>query len=279
MYSTFLAACLAGVGLSLQIESTLQLPDTSPVFNLAQTSNVSANICQRTADRNKAALPDFYSLYAGSTAFSDTSFAHTSKDVFAWADAKETDTVSSSNIVWKRASDVFSDHTLFGSNGVTPQDMRQGAIGNCWFVSAASALSEVPGRVEKLFLNANNEVSKAGIYAVNLYTLGVPHTVVVDDWLPLQTWGTGYAGVYAKPSEDKAIYGPILEKAFAKYHGNYSHIIGGDAKVALKTLYNAPYSSYKHASVTDDALWKVLEDADKNKDIIQTHTSGSNDSK
>ena len=88
--------------------------------------------------------------------------------------------------MWKRASEVFSDHTLFGSKGVTPQDMRQGTIGNCWFISAASALSEVPGRVEKLFLNANNEVSKAGIYAVNFYTLGVPHTVVVDDWLPLR---------------------------------------------------------------------------------------------
>ena len=186
MYSTFLAACLAGVGLSLQLESALQLPNTSPAFNFAQASAVSATVCQRTADRNKAAVPDFYSLYAGSTAFSDTAFAHTSKDVFAWADAKETDTVGGSAAVWKRASEVFSDHTLFGSKGVTPQDMRQGTIGNCWFISAASALSEVPGRVEKVFLNANNEVSKAGIYAVNFYTLGVPHTVVVDDWLPLR---------------------------------------------------------------------------------------------
>ena len=268
MYSTFLAACLAGVGLSLQIESALNLPGTSPAFNFAQASAVSATVCQRTADRNKAAVPDFYSLYAGSTAFSDTAFAHTSKDVFAWADAKETDTVGGSAAVWKRASEVFSDHTLFGSKGVTPQDMRQGTIGNCWFISAASALSEVPGRVEKLFLNANNEVSKAGIYAVNFYTLGVPHTVVVDDWLPLRKYGNGYAGVYAAPSEDKAIYGPILEKAFAKYHGNYSHIVGGDAKVALKTLYGAPFSEYTHTKMTDDALWKVLETADKNKDVI-----------
>ena len=106
--------------------------------------------------------------------------------------------------------------------------MRQGSIGNCWFISAASALSEVPGRVENVFLNAKNEISKNGIYAVNLYTLGVPHTVVVDDYLPLQEWYGKYHSVYASPSPDKSIYGPILEKAFAKYHGNYKHIVGGD---------------------------------------------------
>ena len=70
------------------------------------------------------------------------------------------------NIQWRRIRDIYPDHTLFGKNGVTPQDMRQGYIGNCWFMSAASALSEVPGRVEKIFLNENNMVSSNGIYAL-----------------------------------------------------------------------------------------------------------------
>ena len=158
--------------------------------------------------------------------------------------------------------------------------MRQGSIGNCWFISAASALSEHPGRVEKIFLNANNEISKNGIYAVQFYTLGVPHTVVVDDYLPLQSWGGKLATIYASPSADKAIFGPILEKAFAKYHGNYSHIVGGDARLALKTMYGAPAVMFTHskATVTADTLWTALEAADKNKDVIQTGTAGSNHS-
>ena len=177
---------------------------------------------------NKKAVPDFYTLYgSGSSDYTDPDFSHTSKNILAWSDAKET-FAKGNKYQWKRAKEVYSDHTLFGTNGVTPQDMRQGSIGNCWFISAASALSEVPGRVEKVFLNANNEISKNGIYAVNLYTLGVPHTVVVDDYLPLQEWYGKYHSVYASPSPDKAIYGPILEKAFAKYHGNYKHIGGGD---------------------------------------------------
>ena len=50
---------------------------------------------------------------------------------------------------------------------------------------AASALAEKPKRLEKIFLNVNGETNKNGIYGVNLYALGVPHTIIVDDYLPL----------------------------------------------------------------------------------------------
>lgn len=65
------------------------------------------------------------------------------------------------------------------------RDVRQGLLGNCWFQAAASALAEVPGRMEQVFLNESSELNAAGIYAVNIWALGVPHTVVVDDHLPL----------------------------------------------------------------------------------------------
>ena len=70
---------------------------------------------------------------------------------------------------------------------MTPADVRQGSIGNCWFLSAISALSEEAGRIERVFVN--DEKSDRGIYAVNFYTLGVPHTVVIDDYLPLREDG------------------------------------------------------------------------------------------
>lgn len=48
----------------------------------------------------------------------------------------------------------------------------------------ASALAEKHKRLERVFLN--EAVSKEGIYGLNLYTLGVPHTVIVDDYLPVK---------------------------------------------------------------------------------------------
>ena len=41
MFKTFLSACLAGVALSLTLESKLQLPDTSPDMHFAQASTES----------------------------------------------------------------------------------------------------------------------------------------------------------------------------------------------------------------------------------------------
>jgi len=51
-------------------------------------------------------------------------------------------------------------------------------------MSGVSALAEVPGRIDSVFVN--DDISKNGIYAVQQYTLGVPHTIIVDDYLPMK---------------------------------------------------------------------------------------------
>lgn len=86
-------------------------------------------------------------------------------------------------ITWIRAKDQFPTNHFWGTDGIMPTDVRQGALGNCWFMAAASALAEKPKRLEKIFLN--DHLDRNGIYAVNVYTLGVPHTVIVDDYVPL----------------------------------------------------------------------------------------------
>ena len=76
--------------------------------------------------------------------------------------------------------------------------------------------------MESIFLNNKNELSPNGIYGVNFYTLGVPHTIIVDDYLPLYKEENGtYTAQAAMLGDDGSIWGMILEKAFAKYHGNY----------------------------------------------------------
>ena len=40
----------------------------------------------------------------------------------------------------------------------------------------------------------------------------------------------------------------VLEKAFAKYHGNYKHIVGGDPGYAVRTMTGAPTDLYRHSN-------------------------------
>lgn len=218
-------------------------------LNLAQIdAELVSHTCHTAQDRNKAALDDFYSIYNGSSMYSDDDFKPDSDSLY-WGDFSEGNSWASkeSQITWKRASDVYGNASLYGSNGVNPDDIAQGALGNCWFLAAAATLAQVPSRVDKLFLNTVNELSPNGIYGVNFYTLGVPHTVIVDDWLPLrENWDGSNSTMFAGIGPDSALWVPILEKAFAKYQGNYEHIVGGDPRWAVRTLTGAPYDIDSH---------------------------------
>ena len=64
--------------------------------------------------------------------------------------------------------------TFWGTTGISVRDIRQGYIGNCWIMAAMSALAEHPERVDHIMISEDKE--PAGIYAMNMYSLGIPFT-------------------------------------------------------------------------------------------------------
>jgi len=52
-------------------------------------------------------------------------------------------------LVWKRPEQIFERFKLF--EGIDPTDIRQGIIGDCYFLAALSALAENPERIKRLF--------------------------------------------------------------------------------------------------------------------------------
>ena len=62
----------------------------------------------------------------------------------------------------------------------------------------------------------------------------------------------------------------IAEKAFAKIHGSYERIEGGDTQITLRDLTGAPGETLdlKDKDLTKDMIWQKLKDADKKDYII-----------
>ena len=118
---SFVGACIAGAALSLTIEPIHQTPAAlTEILSQTEAGSISAEICLRTAARNKAALPAFYDILGGSSKYTDPDFKHDWSS-FAWSDASETFTeIAEATTTWKRASVAFPGKTLFGTNGITP---------------------------------------------------------------------------------------------------------------------------------------------------------------
>lgn len=160
--------------------------------------------------------------------------------------------------------------SLWGENGVDLRDIRQGQIGDCWFLAAASALAEKPERLHKLFRKEEDEshkgISHNGIYAVNMYALMMPVTLTIDDRLPMKK-GTNRT-LYANVGRDKSVWGPLYEKAFAKYHGSYEALVGGNPEKALNTIAGAPGVMIDNKKISENELWNLLVEQDAEKAMI-----------
>ena len=79
--------------------------------------------------------------------------------------------------------------------------------------------------VDNLFVT--KDTTATGVYAVRLFKNAQWETVVVDDFFPvldMETYGetpcAGAAFAYSRGFTE--LWVPIIEKAYAKYHGGYS---------------------------------------------------------
>lgn len=71
---------------------------------------------------------------------------------------------------WLRPSQMSVNPSLWGSKGIKPNGVRQGRLGDCWFLAAGSAIAEFPERLQAVFLNT--KYSASGIFGFRMYYLG-----------------------------------------------------------------------------------------------------------
>eukprot|EP00352_Strombidinopsis_acuminata_P003855 CAMPEP_0176403656 /NCGR_PEP_ID=MMETSP0126-20121128/50276_1 /TAXON_ID=141414 ORGANISM="Strombidinopsis acuminatum, Strain SPMC142" /NCGR_SAMPLE_ID=MMETSP0126 /ASSEMBLY_ACC=CAM_ASM_000229 /LENGTH=76 /DNA_ID=CAMNT_0017782051 /DNA_START=277 /DNA_END=507 /DNA_ORIENTATION=- len=72
--------------------------------------------------------------------------------------------------------------------------------------------------------------------------MGIPQQVTIDGRIPFNSAGST---IFAKIGYDGALWGPLIEKAWAKMSGNYEAIIGGWMIEAIMAMAGSPASLYK----------------------------------
>jgi len=122
---------------------------------------------------------------------------------------------------------------------VNPKDICQGGVGDCWLLSAISALAEFDDAILKLFKNRRDLhlPPRDGFnkYTISLYDLRTwrPVDVVVDERL---IWDEQKSSLLGCTSAQGDLWPALLEKAVAAHCGGWDQIDGGQCTHAWRML-------------------------------------------
>lgn len=180
---------------------------------------------------------------------------------------------------WRRPHEFMKNPRIFVDD-VDPNDIKQGYLPDCWFLSALSCLAERPALVRRLILT--EEYNKEGIYKIRICKNGEWHTVTIDDYIPCYYNG----GPMFSRGNGEELWVMLLEKAYAKMHGCYYSLRYGFTHHGMLDLTGCPTLNIKfpddkpdYETVEDEAeeIWEKLVEADESGYLISGETPGFDD--
>jgi len=118
-----------------------------------------------------------------------------------------------------------------------------------------------------------NRLNSNGLYSMFVWQKGLPREVVVDDIMPMRSWGSGFNFWFNGRGEDGSMWGPIAEKVWAKTNGAYGDIESGNVLEGYYFLTGVP--GYHASDVTSDATatYNLIHGLAQNGNFI---SAGSN---
>ena len=175
-------------------------------------------------------------------------------------------------VQWMRASNLAKIHgqkpKFFDANGASRFDVKQGSLGDCWFLAALSDLPMYPKLFKKVVPPSDQGTPQnfdGGncAFQFRFWHYGEWETVVVDDFLP--TFNGQLKCV--RSGNPYEFWSALVEKAYAKHYGNYALALkGGKAAEALEDLTGgiAEEISLKSWENQLDIFKKLLQAYEKN---------------
>jgi len=159
-------------------------------------------------------------------------------DFFAWCVPQEAPHTSKAlSLKWRQLT--RQEHPVVQkSRGFLPGDVRQGKIGDCWFIAALAVIAERPDLIERVIPPRPDEWAQ-GCYPVHFFFDGRWEIVNVDGFFPYQ----GDRIAFARGANNQ-LWPSLIEKAYAKAHGSYSAISGGFISEAMLNLTGWPTATF-----------------------------------
>eukprot|EP00658_Telonema_sp_P-2_P037928 TRINITY_DN27263_c0_g1_i3.p1 TRINITY_DN27263_c0_g1~~TRINITY_DN27263_c0_g1_i3.p1 ORF type:complete len:746 (+),score=131.12 TRINITY_DN27263_c0_g1_i3:124-2361(+) len=158
---------------------------------------------------------------------------------------------------WRRpkpGSSLFLD-------GVEPGDIVQGALGDCWFLSALSVVAALPDVINQLFVAARPDI---GLYVCQFFKCGQWVQIMIDDQLPRvprgYTVGKQHSGslIFAHGQDDQELWVALVEKAYAKLHGCYMAMDGGGVEYGIRDLSSAAPGAIDCADLDEPSFVRTI---------------------